>query len=105
MTIIKLRSRWVLQTGIVSILVLLVCGCSGSGKHNNPVTPADHGSDQNIGLSEGIPNPGNRYTLGVWDFHVDPATQTVTGSQRRNADMHLNIVRLLEEACTDCLTF
>ncbi len=105
MTAIKSRSHCVLHTCIITILVLLLCGCSGSGKHTYPVTPADPGSNQNIGLSDGIPNSGNRYTLGVWDFHVDPATQTVTGSQRRNADMHLNIVRLLEKACADCLRF
>ncbi len=105
MTAIKSRSHWILQTGIVSILVMLLCGCSGSGKHTNPVIPGEPGSDQNIGLSDGIPKPTNRYTLGVWDFHVDPSTQTITGSQRRNADMHLNIVRLLEEACADCLRF
>jgi hypothetical protein len=90
---------------IALLLFTLLCGCSGSNNPGNPVVPSESGINASPALSENNAYPSNRYMLGLWDFHVDPTSQTVTGSQMRTADMHLNLVRLLEQACADCLTF
>ena len=90
---------------IAMMLVFLICGCSGSNHHSDPITPSGQEIDSGLALSENTAYPSNRYMLGLWNFHVDPASQTVTGSQMRVADMHLNLVKLIEVACTDCLTF
>jgi PKD repeat protein len=94
-----------MQSLIVLLLFFLLCGCSGSKNPGNPVVPSESRMDTSPSLSANTVYPSNRYMLGLWSFHVDPAFQTVTGSQMRTADMHLNLVRLLEQACTDCLTF
>jgi hypothetical protein len=90
---------------IALLLFTFLCGCSGSKNPGNPVVPSESGMDASSSLSGNIAYPSNRTLLGLWDFHVDPTSQTITGSQVRTADMHLNLVRLLEQACTDCLTF
>jgi len=79
------------------ILIVFV-GCS-SGQ--SPIAPTPD-SDQ---LSLNPVNQSNRIVWGYWIIRIDPGTETIEIAPDREADMHFNVVRLLEvEPCTDCLT-
>ena len=90
---------------MVCALTLVVCaGCAGN-KGKDPVMPTGSGG-LDARPMDGNPVSSNRYLWGIWDILIDPATQSVEVKPQRSADMHLNVLRLLEIApCNDCLTF
>jgi len=77
----------------ISILILTITagmvatGCSGS---DSPVTP-----DKNRAMTAENPY-GNRQLLGMWQFHIDPASREVGLVPLRNLDMHMNALAFME---------
>ncbi len=89
--------------GTCSILaVLLLMGCMGPDRQD-PLVPGNPG-EASSASSQTAGSFSNRYLWGTWRVQVDPTAQTAIVSPDRSADMHLNVVKLLEvSACEDCL--
>lgn len=82
---------------ILSIAVMLASGCSGS---RGPVDPAKPDP-----VRDPVSAHSDRILLGLWEVRVAEDHKSAEVSLLRGAQMHLNIVRLLEIApCTDCLS-
>ncbi len=82
---------------VVFLAVAILTGCAGTGVHE-PITPSSP-------VANAITDPGNRYVWGLWDVRISADHQSVEVIPWRSADMHLNVVRLLEvTACHTCLT-
>jgi len=81
------------------LLILLVASCSGGGS----ASPIDAPLEQHQSVFSATPQ--NRYTWGFWKIQISADHQNAEVIPARAAEMHLNVVRLLEEtACTNCLT-
>ena len=87
---------------LLAVLVFIL-GCSGS--RSNPVSPSQDPSMPFAGtpkVSQVIQN--NRHIWGVWSVEVDPAIGAVNVSPMRSAEMHMNMVHMMEVApCNDCI--
>jgi hypothetical protein len=90
------------KTGLIlSALTLLIIGC-GKSAFDNPIATSDP-SQSSLSTYQ-TPSPqSNRHLWGFWNVQIDPATQTAVVSTERSADMHLNVTKLLETSCSDCL--
>ncbi len=83
-------------------LALALPACSNT----NPVHPSE--ADQ----QPSIANPtsqatihSNRYLWGIWQVHIDRDLGSAVVTRNREAEMHLNCVRLLEVTpCKNCLS-
>ncbi len=81
----------------VLLAVAILTGCAGTGAQE-PITAS-------APVANAVADAGNRYVWGLWDVRISADRQSVEVIPRRNADMHLNVVRLLEVTpCKTCLT-
>ncbi len=81
----------------VLLAVAILIGCAGTGVHE-PITPSPS-------VAKAVADAGNRYVWGLWDVRISADRQTAEMIPLRAADMHLNVVRLLEVTpCKTCLT-
>ncbi len=87
------------------LLLCLMAACSGQ-----PVDPSSgelaNYSPNSALLAQIDPETagGGRYLWGYWNMHWDPGTQELTATPFRDAELHLNILRFLEQTmCTTCL--
>jgi len=89
------------------IAAWLAVSCSGSPVVTPVGQTSSIGSDDSLKLSGSMPYESNRYLWGYWDVTYDPATQEVTAVPNREAMIHINIRKSLEngQACTTCLVF
>jgi len=89
-----------MEESAMRVLVVFLCavvliGCSGRG-NQIPSFP------DNVKTQSSV---SNRVLIGFWDVRFDPETREFEISRDRSAEMHLNLVRLLEvKPCTDCLS-
>ncbi len=89
---------------LIGCLLLLQMGCA-SGGSTNPVLPSNDDNTLSFQSTAQESVDSNRYLWGLWQFSVDPDSQTVLAAPQRIAGMHLNATYLLEVSpCTDCLT-
>jgi len=87
---------WINVTLIIGLVVILH-GCQSSGIPTTPVAPTLH-------ISVHSPsNSGNRHFLGFWDIEISSDHTSVTAVPLRTAEMHFNMVHILETKCVDCL--
>ncbi len=85
---------------LLSIVILLLAGCSKTS-NINPVAP---GEVMNPAPQISQDTHNNRYLWGLWDVIIDHETLTAEIVPVRNAGMHFNVVKLLEDApCQTCL--
>jgi hypothetical protein len=86
------------RSSVVAVLFLaaLIIGCSNS-PDKNPVSPSSPLTVQSVSTS-------NRHLWGIWDITISANRSSVEIAPMRTADMHLNVVKLLEgKACANCL--
>ena len=82
----------------LAIFIVLLSACSGmSGK--SPTAP-------DISLASSVnPAHSNRSLLGMWDVTISADWQSAEIVPIRGSEIHLNVVKMLEEKpCKDCLT-
>jgi len=92
-------ARDILKLGIVAILLI---GCSKTADPISSPTQSTQGTQPSPKV-ENERDP-SRHFLGVWSVRIS-GDQQAEIVPLRLAEMHLNVVRLLEVApCTDCLT-
>ncbi|MFH1677094.1 MAG: PKD domain-containing protein [bacterium] len=87
------------RTGLVLsfIFISVLFSCS----KENPLTPSIAPEP----ITQSNENSPNRLVWGAWKFTVDPENMEINAVPMRNAEFHLNAVKLLEKApCSDCLT-
>jgi len=81
----------------ILLAVAILTGCAGSGVQE-PITPSPP-------VANAVAVASNRHVWGLWDVRISADHQSVEVVPWRSADMHLNVVRLLEvTACHTCLT-
>ena len=81
----------------VLFAVAILTSCAGTDVRE-PITPSPS-------VANAITGADNRYVWGLWDVRIASDHQSVEVIPRRSADMHLNVVRLLEVTpCNTCLT-
>jgi len=74
----------------------ILIGCAGSGAQEPIAPPAS--------VAPAAASTSNRYVWGLWDVQISSDRQTAEVTPWRSADMHLNVVRLLEVTpCSTCL--
>lgn len=81
---------------LVSILLVLPCGCSVSGD-TSLVTPSDEPAD--VHRESSI-----HHTWGLWQFIADPVNHELDVVQLRAGDQHLNALKFLEPPVNVYLT-
>ncbi len=81
----------------ILLAAAILIGCAGAGVHE-PITPPPS-------VAKAVADAGNRCVWGLWDVRISADHQIVEVIPWRSADMHLNVVRLLEVTpCKTCLT-
>jgi len=81
----------------VFLAAAILIGCAGTGVRE-PITPSPP-------VANAVADASNRHVWGLWDVRISADHQTAEVVPWRNADMHLNVVRLLEVTpCKTCLT-
>jgi len=90
---------------IAVLLTIMTTGC-GRASDGNPVEPADASGNLTIlGQGTGRSGPPIRYFWGFWTVSIDADHQSADVIPLRAADMHFNVLRLLQESpCKDCLS-
>ena len=87
---------------LVLLTCLITCTILSCSKFSNTVLP-DVSIKQN-GLGVADAQSPNGQLLGYWTFYVSADRKTVEAVPVRTADLHLNVVKLLEgKACGECL--
>jgi len=84
-------------TLIISLAVLLH-GCNSGGTPTALTSPSLHPSGQST------TNPGARHILGFWEIEISADHSSATAVPLRGAEMHFNMVHILETTCANCLT-
>ncbi len=81
----------------VFLAAAILTGCAGSGVQE-PITPSSS-------VANAVADAGNRYVWGLWNVRISADRERVEVIPCRNADMHFNVLRLLEVTpCHTCLT-
>jgi hypothetical protein len=81
-------------------ILAFILGCSGG--FSDPVSPGPVQPAIAPKASQIVNN--NRHLWGIWSIEVDPALGTVDISPMRSADLHMNMVHMMEVApCNDCI--
>jgi len=88
--------KWINLSLILGIAILLN-GCQSSGTPTTPVSPSLHPSVQST------TNSSARHFLGFWEIEISSDHTSATAVPLRGAEMHFNMVRILETTCADCL--
>ena len=84
------------------VFAAMVATSCGRGNSGGPVVPGDQPRIQN---SVEMVGNDNRHIWESWDISISEDRQVVEIVPARMADMHLNVVRLLEVTpCSTCLT-
>ena len=86
--------------GII-IGVIVTCLLAGCSRAVSPIEPGV-GATGNAGAVQ-MEQKTNRYLWGIWNIQIDPASGAVVVTPNRSLDMHLNVTKLLETSCPDCL--
>ncbi|MHA1776872.1 MAG: SBBP repeat-containing protein [Promethearchaeota archaeon] len=98
-----LKKSKLMGGGFLFVTVAMMLGCSGSGA-KTPVEPAKVETASPISLASTISAETNRYLWGAWEIQVAADHKSAEVITLREAEMHLNLVRMLETSpCTDCL--
>jgi len=83
---------------IVTLAILFIMGCSAG---QSPVTP---GTDPSLTGQNSISHT-NRTVWGYWNIRIEQGSNPVNILPNRDAELHLNIVSLLEVSpCNNCLS-
>jgi len=89
-------------TACFFFLAVALPACSNT----NPVHPSEADRSPFIGNSSSqTTDHSNRYLWGIWQVHIDKDLRSAVVTRNREAEMHLNCVRLLEVTpCKNCLS-
>ena len=86
---------------IIGLIAVTSIGCSnGGGK--SPAAPSIE--ENSPGMSSESRISGNRHFLGIWEIEISEDRSEATVVPLRGAEMHFNMVHILETKCADCLT-
>ncbi len=89
-----LYSKIHLRPELCILLILLIVGCTGSGR--TPVTPGATSEIPIIDADVPANSAGVHQLWGLWQFTADPNSQTLDIVQLRSANWHQNVLPFLE---------
>jgi len=87
-----------IKVSLIISLAILFNGCQSAGSPTTPSAPTLHTSGHSIA------NSSRRQILGFWEIEISSDHTSATAVPLRGAEMHFNMVHILETTCTDCLT-
>jgi len=88
--------NWIKVSLIIGLAILLH-GCQSAGTPTTPDAPT---------LRPSVHSPSNssaRHFLGFWEIEISSDHTSATAVPLRGAEMHFNMVHILETTCVDCL--
>ena len=86
-----------IQTILIILAMIFIASCSGGS--GNPVEPTN--INETLQTTQ---EDSNRHFWGFWTLSLSEELQTVEAVPFRNVDMHFNLIKILENGCTTCLT-
>ncbi len=84
---------WLIFTLV--LMIAFAVGCSGGGT-SSPVTPGLSDLNLTSGNAQADPTEGNHFLWGFWQVYIDTASLEFEVVPVRQASMHLNVARLLD---------
>jgi len=84
---------------IVVVITILIVGCANDN-NNPPVSPSIYNPTAHI---PDTVRTTNRHLLGFWEITIAEDRSSADVVPLRGAEMHFNMVHILETTCADCL--
>ncbi len=89
---------------VLTMIASLLASCGRSPGGNPVQPPGTQSSSDSISTQSACPTENNRHLWGWWNIRILPESGDVEIVPIRSAEMHLNVVRLLEvDPCNSCL--
>jgi len=92
-----------IKMSLIFSLAITLYGCQSDG---SPTTPTSPTLNEISVHASGKPktNSSARHFLGFWEIEISSDHTSATAVPLRGAEMHFNMVHILETTCVDCLT-